>query len=92
MVRLKGKKSTRRECPAAISIPHGTIKSPRRWLKNQGGSKFQFHMVRLKATQLKDVNPGSEFQFHMVRLKEGFHSKNCCMGLISIPHGTIKRV
>ena len=56
--------------PSAISIPYGTIKSANDKKAGWLARKFQFHMVRLKASVALLGLYSLKFQFHMVRLKE----------------------
>ena len=52
-----------------ISIPHGTIKTFLPQQQRMELALFQFHMVRLRRTEMSYDMDMCEFQFHMVRLR-----------------------
>ena len=92
MVRLKADRYDNRYRNLRISIPHGTIKRMKNRVLLLTLDKFQFHMVRLKVLRHRIRFYRPEFQFHMVRLKGHRATRFQFVNLISIPHGTIKRV
>jgi len=69
MVRLKGWGGYERfECNF-ISIPYGAIKRVNNVDYLSASDRFQFLMVRLKATNIPELLKIQKFQFLMVRLK-----------------------